>query len=1019
MEIQKTQKVKASQKILSFMRNEREKGKETYIIHRSDRGMKEIPVKPPSEFDKKFDKTRINDGILEEDEIEDLDKVYEQVKKFIENKHGTSFRPSYEDVKKYMEAYLAEKNKKINKNAFNSYLNCKKIREEYMKSKIEKRQEKKRMRELAMHGIIVKEIKPEVELNERDKKLLNYFHKPYAQRPNTVNVNLRISQYNKKKVDINKECQILQKECNDMIKDQLVNANKSFVQGLSNTNESFFVHTPIAASRAQTAQNGILERSASRNYSRSKKTQAAKFNKSVNNYYSDFENENVSLDNYVTQQSGQKTKKKIKFEGSLDLSPYNMAEKCEIDLREKESNFQSLLSGQKNLNKNLNIFIYNPSGLKPKRQNIESSQVNQRRDHLNLTKEAFYTPSQTKYTNNIYDDFNETQGAFLTQQANKKSALKKVQKKDLEQEESDTENNVSYLEDKFVRKTMISMVTGKPIRPYLQLQSLADKIEMRGKERKQREKTKILDDNKLRMFEEFRNFNFSSDQKNIPNTHSNFISQYYMNMNQQNINPQNSQSGQGTQSISQSVNNSFNNGASKQQRKSFLNAVSNQLSKTTTARQSVQNAQLNKEKKKSAFNNSNDNTATLSSNQQTDTLNKQSRNANRSQGPSSNGNTPNNAAGKENKKRSTSSFEIQKNTISVIRQDNIIPENTEYSFSHFGGSKENRFDQFPKQLYKPNNQNEKKNDSNIFTVNQRFGQYQKLTEKINNLRKHTNFKPGYWEEMKMLDEQIEREKDITVKIELRKKQQLLGRKQFQALKQKEDEEEEIKAQKFEKLVQKTQYYENKLISQFEDIKKTKQRKNEEFKFLIETLNRDRPMTRDIRLKNYNLSSRLNPTQKERQEEKEKEKTMNLSLNDMREKAEEERKKILESNCKQVEWYQQSVNKLAQLSSNEEDMSICHLIMDQIKQILEDGIQLTFSHIQHALTQVEENPKLLYNSNSLYCVELSLSLFFTHITDLQSFTKLQEAYFKKQNQKEKSHKTEASSTIHSTAIKQDF
>lgn len=74
-----------------------------------------------------------------------------------------------------MDTYLADKNKKINKNAFNSYLNCKKIREEYMRSKIEKRQEKKRMRELAMHGIIVKEIKPEVELNERDKKLLNYF----------------------------------------------------------------------------------------------------------------------------------------------------------------------------------------------------------------------------------------------------------------------------------------------------------------------------------------------------------------------------------------------------------------------------------------------------------------------------------------------------------------------------------------------------------------------------------------------------------------------------------------------------------------------------------------------------------------------------------------------------------------------------------------------------------------------------------------------------------------------------
>lgn len=39
--------------------------------------MKEIPAKPPSEFDKKMDKTRLSDGILDEDEIEDLDKVYD------------------------------------------------------------------------------------------------------------------------------------------------------------------------------------------------------------------------------------------------------------------------------------------------------------------------------------------------------------------------------------------------------------------------------------------------------------------------------------------------------------------------------------------------------------------------------------------------------------------------------------------------------------------------------------------------------------------------------------------------------------------------------------------------------------------------------------------------------------------------------------------------------------------------------------------------------------------------------
>lgn len=38
-----------------------------------------------------------------------------------------------------MDAYMLENNKKMSKNAFNSYLNYKKVREEYVKSKIEKR----------------------------------------------------------------------------------------------------------------------------------------------------------------------------------------------------------------------------------------------------------------------------------------------------------------------------------------------------------------------------------------------------------------------------------------------------------------------------------------------------------------------------------------------------------------------------------------------------------------------------------------------------------------------------------------------------------------------------------------------------------------------------------------------------------------------------------------------------------------------------------------------------------------
>lgn len=40
-----------------------------------------------------MDRTRLIDGLLDEDEIEDLGKVYEQVKKFIQQKHGTEFRP--------------------------------------------------------------------------------------------------------------------------------------------------------------------------------------------------------------------------------------------------------------------------------------------------------------------------------------------------------------------------------------------------------------------------------------------------------------------------------------------------------------------------------------------------------------------------------------------------------------------------------------------------------------------------------------------------------------------------------------------------------------------------------------------------------------------------------------------------------------------------------------------------------------------------------------------------------------
>lgn len=68
------------------------------------------------------------------------------------------------------------------------------------------------------------------------------------------------------------------------------------------------------------------------------------------------------------------------------------------------------------------------------------------------------------------------------------------------------------------------MVTGKPVKPYLQLISLSEKITSKGTEKKQREKIKIFDENKLRGMEEFKNFLFPSDTSgNGPNIHSNVL----------------------------------------------------------------------------------------------------------------------------------------------------------------------------------------------------------------------------------------------------------------------------------------------------------------------------------------------------------------------------------------------------------------------------------------------------------------------------------------------------------------
>ena len=59
-----------------------------------------------------MEKTRLNDGVLDEEEFEDLGKVYNQVKEYIETKHGAHFKPAQDEVKKYMDQYLQDKNKR-------------------------------------------------------------------------------------------------------------------------------------------------------------------------------------------------------------------------------------------------------------------------------------------------------------------------------------------------------------------------------------------------------------------------------------------------------------------------------------------------------------------------------------------------------------------------------------------------------------------------------------------------------------------------------------------------------------------------------------------------------------------------------------------------------------------------------------------------------------------------------------------------------------------------------------------
>lgn len=57
---------------------------------------------------------------------------------------------------------------------------------------------------------------------------------------------------------------------------------------------------------------------------------------------------------------------------------------------------------------------------------------------------------------------------------------------------------------------------------------------------------------------------------------------------------------------------------------------------------------------------------------------------------------------------------------------------------------------------------------------------------------------------------------------------------------------------------------------------------------------------------------------------------------MRTVSENERKRLIISNEKQVDWYKLLLSKLVLLASNGEDMAVCHLLTDAIRQELEDG-----------------------------------------------------------------------------------
>lgn len=134
---------------------------------------------------------------------------------------------------------------------------------------------------------------------------------------------------------------------------------------------------------------------------------------------------------------------------------------------------------------------------------------------------------------------------------------------------------------------------------------------------------------------------------------------------------------------------------------------------------------------------------------------------------------------------------------------------------------------------------------------------------------------------------------------------------------------------FSRLVKKTECNEHSVIEMFDELLISKSRKNEEFKSLIDTLRRDRELTKDIRKRNY-LDEEIDGSVFSARD------SAPISLQAMRLRSEEDRKQKYLGNANIIEWYTASINKLALLASNGEDMSVCHSLMNLIRNLLERG-----------------------------------------------------------------------------------